>query len=118
MKILSTQRLLAIFALVCLLLSLSLQSSVRIQMDAQMISMSATQMGQMDSMDNCGGCDDNDSLLTDCVSGTCASVPAVLDSAKVPLMLPRAMLRAPLPHFHASLTPSPEPQPPRLSLFV
>nr|WP_067289045.1 hypothetical protein [Marinobacterium profundum] len=118
MKIITTQRLLAVFALVCLLLSLSLQSSARIQMDAQLMSMSATQMGQMDSDDNCGGCDDTDTLLSDCVSGACASVPAVLDSAQSEPRLPHAMLRAPLRHFHASLPPAPEPQPPRLSLIV
>jgi hypothetical protein len=116
MNIIRTQRLLAVFASVCLLLSLSLQSTARAQMDAQMMSMPVSQMAQMDSTDHCGGCDGCHTLLTDC--GTCASVPAVLDSAGVRLRLLPAMLRAPQIHFHASLSPAPEPQPPRQSLIV
>ncbi|MCP8690011.1 hypothetical protein [Marinobacterium sedimentorum] len=98
-----------------------MQSTARAQMDAQMMSMPVSQMAQMaqmDSTDRCGGCDDSHTLLTDCGSGSCASVLAMLDSAGVRLRLLPAMLRAPQIHFHASLSPAPEPQPPRQSLIV
>jgi hypothetical protein len=118
MKLTSTQRLLAVFALVCLLLSLALQGSARTQMDAQMMPMSVIEMGQMDSAGNCGRCDEKDMQLADCVSGTCVSVPAVLNSATMQLRPPHALLRAPVLYFHASLPPAPELQPPRLTLIA
>lgn len=110
MKVISTRRLLVIFTLICLMLSLSLQGTARAQMDTSMMFMSVT---QMDTMDNCGGCGDDDTLLNECISGTCISVPATLNNASAPLQLPGAILRASLPHFHRSLPPVPEPQPPR-----
>ncbi len=118
MKAIITLRLLAVLTLACLLLSLSWQSIAGAQMGAQMMSMPVTQMAQMDSTDRCGGCDDKDTPLMDCISGTCASVTAVLDSAWQPLRLSPAMLRAPQSHFHASVPPAPEPPPPRLFLIV
>ncbi|UTW10739.1 hypothetical protein [Marinobacterium rhizophilum] len=111
MKTLSIQRLLAVCAVLCLILSLSLQSSARTQMDAHMLSVSTSTMVDMDT---CGGCDDSDRQRVDCAGSTCFGVPATLDSTTTTLHLPRALLRAPLPCFHASLVPAPEPQPPRL----